>query len=560
MYSPKRLPSPSIPLTNTGSNIDGSGGDVRDNNELKHTRGSIRAETASIQGRAFSLVNAHFTLADWVAIIFPFPCFLFITTHTQLLQSFNSTMFTTSYTTSDSSDLYYHLTPAQRLRLIKSTRKLGKILGTTPLLHLTPPARPPLRQRKYQNEGVIEEYENVTMPASTTRADASLLDDPSTRDEMRSDQATMSIPDARQQGISRSSTESHAIEHPHSPTMLALRKSSCRGTTTDGSLRSTHDGSELTRSNPRSPTTPGRRSRRTSSLSFISTSTLTSPLGLRLPSMYQMFSGVSERAAERAEQKKRAKEAKTRRQKMEKLTRHLGENVPPELVFHADTHHMRPDKRIMRRSRSLSSMQTSRSGHEAVRPQNPRERPLPPIPRPSADMARAYLPPQHVILPPKSRSSDGLQLPTPHSLETPSMYIPVHVTDVPIANIPASTTALGAGIASRPTHLRPRRAAPLPRFTSLFYSQARLETEYDAWAAEEARFRRQGSANANIESDMEIAPRSESRLANLLGRAGERERWEPPELAHRRERRQGWSGEWNAPSVQDVIVKLRGLK
>ncbi|ETW75059.1 hypothetical protein HETIRDRAFT_412846 [Heterobasidion irregulare TC 32-1] len=59
---------------------------------------------------------------------------------------------------------------------------------------------------------------------------------------------------------------------------------------------------------------------------------------------------------------------------------------------------------------------------------------------------------------------------------------------------------------------------------------------------------------------MEIVPRSESRLANLLGRAGERERWEPPELAHRREQRQGWSGEWNAPSVQDVIVKLRGLK
>jgi len=54
-------------------------------------------------------------------------------------------------------------------------------------------------------------------------------------------------------------------------------------------------------------------------------------------------------------------------------------------------------------------------------------------------------------------------------------------------------------------------------------------------------------------------PRSESRLGFLRLRPGASSP-EPFVMSHRRERRQGWSGEWNAASMQDVITKLRDLR
>jgi hypothetical protein len=54
-------------------------------------------------------------------------------------------------------------------------------------------------------------------------------------------------------------------------------------------------------------------------------------------------------------------------------------------------------------------------------------------------------------------------------------------------------------------------------------------------------------------------PRSESRLAFLRLRPGASSP-EPFVMSHRRERRQGWSGEWNAATMQDVISKLRDLR
>jgi len=54
-------------------------------------------------------------------------------------------------------------------------------------------------------------------------------------------------------------------------------------------------------------------------------------------------------------------------------------------------------------------------------------------------------------------------------------------------------------------------------------------------------------------------PRSESRLGFLRLRAASPSP-EPSAVSHRSERRQGWSGEWNAASMQDVISKLRDLR
>jgi hypothetical protein len=56
-----------------------------------------------------------------------------------------------------------------------------------------------------------------------------------------------------------------------------------------------------------------------------------------------------------------------------------------------------------------------------------------------------------------------------------------------------------------------------------------------------------------------ISPRRpESRLAFLHLRPGSPP-LAPNVVLHRSERRQGWSGEWNVGSMQDVISKLRGL-
>ncbi|THH08310.1 hypothetical protein EW146_g9036 [Bondarzewia mesenterica] len=260
---------------------------------------------------------------------------------------------------------------------------------------------------------------------------------------------------------------------------------------------------------------------------------------------------------------------------MEKLTRYLGENVPPELVFQKETQQIRLDKRLLHRSRSLGSAQRPLDAHEELTREEEQwlERPLPPE-RPSADMAYAYLPPKHVILPtqrpeesnealihapdfpPPSPSLSGSRSDTPN---------PGHIGEVPVTAGPSSIAPSGSGPIPRQTHLRQRGTAPLPRFASLFYSRARLDADYKAWMAEEDEvwtLMRQETNSDDKKNAGEDAmpPRSESRSANLLGRGGERERLDVPELAHRREKRQGWSGEWNAASVQDVIVKLRELK
>jgi len=69
-----------------------------------------------------------------------------------------------------------------------------------------------------------------------------------------------------------------------------------------------------------------------------------------------------------------------------------------------------------------------------------------------------------------------------------------------------------------------------------------------------------GHSDANFLEDKEVVSprRPESRLAFLRLRPAS-----PPSASnavlHRSERRQGWSGEWNVASMQDVISGLRDL-
>lgn len=69
----------------------------------------------------------------------------------------------------------------------------------------------------------------------------------------------------------------------------------------------------------------------------------------------------------------------------------------------------------------------------------------------------------------------------------------------------------------------------------------------------------QHAKTSSSDTPFDLPPRSNSRLAQIfLGKINADE--EPRPVAYRSERRQGWSGEWNAATVQDVIVRLRELK
>ncbi|THH14998.1 hypothetical protein EW146_g5410 [Bondarzewia mesenterica] len=397
-----------------------------------------------------------------------------------------------SSNTSDSSSL---LTPSQRLRLIKSTRKLGKILGTTPLLQLTPLLPSPPMQGRDKSRGISENVALRNTPAATTNHALPSLS-----------HRCMTNP-GEMPAMYRTASESDAGRRQ--PSWM-----------------------------PESPLSPTHKSERNSALSIMSTSTLTSPLSTRFPTVCQSLSQASTKSAER-EEKRKTKEAKTKRWKMEKLTRYLGENVPPELVFQKETQQIRLDKRLLHRSRSLGSAQRPLDAHEELTREEEQwlERPLPPE-RPSADMAHAYLPPKHVILPTQRPEESNEAL--------------IHAPDFPppspsLSDTPPST----------------RHSTPSAVRITL-YSRARLDADYKAWMAEEDEvwtlMRQETNSNDKNGGKDPMPPRSESRSANLLGRGEERERLDVPELAHRREKRQGWSGEWNAASVQDVIVKLRELK
>jgi hypothetical protein len=65
---------------------------------------------------------------------------------------------------------------------------------------------------------------------------------------------------------------------------------------------------------------------------------------------------------------------------------------------------------------------------------------------------------------------------------------------------------------------------------------------------------------ARLQAD--LPSRSGSRIAHIFQRrlVSHETRERAIAHTHRSERRQGWSGEWNAANVQDVIAKLRELK
>ncbi|KAI0056710.1 hypothetical protein BV25DRAFT_1545999 [Artomyces pyxidatus] len=422
----------------------------------------------------------------------------------------------------------YLLTTTQRKRLVKSTRKLAKILGTTPLLQVTPPS-PGYASTTFRKAQAAktESVRSGSRAAETPSAVAALAKisslEPALAPRRRKGDASDSDASSIRSASSAPAMRGSAL-WPDSASRVRLMQPPILR------FKAKRPDQETSRFSISSRTsTIGGRSRSGSTASVFST--LITPITSR----FSTVSNVSTASGVESEKRIKEREIKTRRKRISKLKRFLGEAVPPTLV----TPTLDPArKQQLRRSRSLSIS----------------DLPLqePPLPeedytrseRPSFSSSRfAPLETSSGVVVAEGDESQSYVCPSP----TPTLPRPSSSSTEDIIAKPAAD--IGA-FPSRRSHLRARSEAPPPRFASMFDATGEGATAYfdDAEPLDDTEPR---------SSSMDLPPRSESRLQNLLD-------WTPEQRAaasaHRSERRQGWSGEWNAASVQDVIVKLRDLR
>ena len=223
------------------------------------------------------------------------------------------------------------------------------------------------------------------------------------------------------------------------------------------------------------------------------------------------------------------REARHRRKRFAKLARFLGERIPPDLLL-PQPGSAKPNRGSPRRRRFLPSL-------------------IPPVPP---------------VIPPIRAESPTLQQGTPLSISPPCSLAgyprPTSVektVEVFESNEPTSSKTDAAP--SHPLaqeHLRSHSESSIslshehptqPRTNG--YSE--VDDHVDAMSSEDG--------NERESYPLLVSPRSESRLAFLRLRPSSSSP-EPSAVSHRSERRQGWSGEWNAASMQDVVSKLRDLR
>ena len=227
---------------------------------------------------------------------------------------------------------------------------------------------------------------------------------------------------------------------------------------------------------------------------------------------------------------KEEREASHRRKRFAKLGRFLGERIPPDLLL-PKPESAKPKRGSPRRRRFLPSI-------------------VPPVPP---------------VIPPIRAESPILQQETPLSISPPCSLVGGYprptsaekTVEVFEANEPTSPSTDAA-----PSHPLAQEHLRSHSETSISSSHERstrprtdgyveLDDHVDAVSREDGK---------EPESyPLLIPPRSESRLAFLRLRPSASSP-EPSAFSHRRERRQGWSGEWNAANMQDVISKLRDLR
>jgi len=382
------------------------------------------------------------------------------------------------------------LSHTQRSQLVKSTRKLAKILGENPMpqVYRSSVISPPWKKSQESNK-VGSGSPFLSMAKKFARAALDPLQIVHRRG-----------PDTKNEDIydSKSSPgEMNALPRGNNwPSMLVLQAVTSRESesASDG-----HDDPYISSQVP-SPAVSS-FSKRPPSVISASASKST----LLLPAEW--------------EKSKEEREISYRRKRVSKLARHLGERIPPDLMLPKPMS-VKPSRRSQRRMR----------------------------------FSRARTPPVPSIVPPLPAES-----PTSEPESTLSLTSSSSMFDVSRPAVEETVEDFGSGSVPRPQFSRKHQ-----RLHGTF--SAPLLRERPTQPPTNGFSGGIGQSDANFLEDKElesvssvVSPRRpESRLAFPHLRPASPSQ-APNVYLHRSERRQGWSGEWNVGSMQDVISKLRDL-
>jgi hypothetical protein len=387
------------------------------------------------------------------------------------------------------------LSHTQRSRLIRSTRKLSKILGENPMpqVNRSSMISPPWKKSRESN--IVDSGSSIlSMAKKLARAALDPLQIVYRRD-----------PDTNSEdiyGIKSSPEEMDAPSRGNNwPSMLVLQAVTSRDSEIDGDS----DDGPYVSSQVSSPAISS-FSKRPPSVISASASKST----LFLPAEW--------------EKSKEEREISHRRKRVSKLARHLGERIPPDLMLPKPMS-VKPNRRSQRKRRFLP----------ARTPTVPST--VPPLPAESPTWE------QEKTSSPSSPSSmfDVLRPAVEETVEVfeSAGYAP---DAVPPPQFSQKHHRLHGTFSAPLLRERPTRPPINVYSEGIDHSDAIFSEDKEL----------EGGSSV-------ISPRRpESRLAFLHRRSASH-----PQAAkvvlHRSERRQGWSGEWNVASMEDVISKLRDL-
>lgn len=386
------------------------------------------------------------------------------------------------------------LSDTQRSRLVRSTRKLSKILGDNPAMpQVNRSSVISLPWRKSRESNIVNSGSPIlSIAKKLARAALDPLQIVYRRD-----------PDTNNEdiyGIKSSPEEMNTLSRGNNwPSMLVLQAVTSRDSEIDG-----HDSPYISSQVP----SPAMSSFSKRPPSVISASASKSTLFLPAES----------------EKSKEEREISHRRKRVSKLARHLGERIPPDLMLPKPMY-VNPNRRSQRRRRFLPAR-------------------TPPVPS---------------IVPPLLAESPTSEQETTSSLSSPSSMFDVsrpaveETVDVFESAGYAPDAAQRHPFSQKHRRLHGTFSAPLLRERPTqpptnSYSGG-IDHSYSNFLED-----KEPESGSTV-----VSPRRpESRLAFLHPRPASL----PPApnvVLHRSERRQGWSGEWNAASMQDVISRLRDL-
>lgn len=383
------------------------------------------------------------------------------------------------------------LSHTQRSQLIKSTRKLAKIFGENPMLHVNrPPVISPPWKKSQESSTVGSGSTILSMAKKLARAALDPLKIVYRRDPDTNNEDIFSV--------KSSPGEMNTLSRGNNwPSMVVLQAVTSRDSEIDG-----HDDPYISSQVP----SPAMSSFSKRPPSVISASASKSTLFL--PAEW--------------EKSNEEREISHRRKRVSKLARHLGERIPPDLVLPKPMS-VKPNRRSPRRRRFLP----------ARTPQVPS------------------------IVPPLQAESPTSEQETTSSLSSPSFMF-----DVSRPAVEETVEVFGsAGYAPDPV-ARPQFPQYHRRLIGNFSAPLLRERptqphDYSGGIGHSDAIFLEGKEPESGSSV--VSPRRpESRLAFLSLRPASPPP-APSAVLHRSERRQGWSGEWNVASMQDVISKLRDL-